>query len=50
MKLIIATGFFASAADGALSIMRVGPRKAIRGGDVGFEFGRAIDVVDVDAA
>ena len=49
MKLIIATGFLASTADGALSTMRVGRRKAIRG-HTGFEFGRPVDVVDADAA
>ena len=49
MKLLIVTGFFASAADGALSTMRVGSRKAIRG-DNAFEFGRPVDVVDTDAA
>ena len=49
MKLLIVTGFFASAADGALSTMRVGPRKAIRG-DHGYEFGRPVDVIDADAA
>ena len=49
MKLIIATGFFASTANGALSTMRVGPRNAIRG-NAGFEFGRPVDVVDSDAA
>jgi hypothetical protein len=49
MKIIIATGFLASAADGSLSTMRVGTRKAIRE-DAGFEFGRLVDVVDVDAA
>ena len=49
MKLIIAAGFFASTANGALSTMRVGPKNAIRG-DVGFEFGRPVNVVDADAA
>ena len=49
MNVIIATAFLASAADGALSTLRVGPRKAIRG-DAGFEFGRPVDVVDADAA
>ena len=47
MKILIATGFFASAANGALSTLRVGPRKAIRA-DAGFEFGRPVDVVDHD--
>jgi hypothetical protein len=46
MKFIIVTGFFASAADGALSTMRIGPKKAIRG-HAGFEFGRPVDDVDV---
>ncbi|KAI2508261.1 hypothetical protein MHU86_6190 [Fragilaria crotonensis] len=49
MKFIIVTGFFASAVNGALSTMRLGPRKAIRG-HAGFEFGRPVDDVDVDAA
>ena len=49
MKFIIITGFFASAVDGALSTMRLGPRKATRG-HAGFEFGRPVDHVDVDAA
>ncbi|KAI2495814.1 hypothetical protein MHU86_18700 [Fragilaria crotonensis] len=49
MKFIIVTGFFASAADGALSTMRIGPKKAIRG-HVDFEFGRPVDDVDVHEA
>ena len=48
MKFVIVTGFFASTANGALSTMRLGPRKAIRGH--GFEFGRPVDDIDVDAA
>jgi hypothetical protein len=49
MKFVVITGFFASAADGALSTMRLGPRKAIRG-HADFEFGRPVDNVDVDVA
>ncbi|KAI2507841.1 hypothetical protein MHU86_6621 [Fragilaria crotonensis] len=51
MKLMIAIGFLTLAtADGALSTMRVGPRKAtIRGKDT-FEFGRPVDGIDVHAA
>lgn len=49
MKLIVIIGFFISNADGALSTMRVGSRKAIRGKDA-FEFGRPVDDIDVYAA